>query len=145
MRRLHVKLALEFPLVVDVDLNEVLATPDVYWLNFVRTCAVADDKAIFVADTGASCAGMGHVRLEGTGARLEMLYVDAALRRQGVAAALVAAQVSWAHALGSTDLVCHIPEAGAGEQLAHHLGWRRTEELFFTKRGLKERRWVVEI
>ena len=47
MRRLHVELALAFPLVVDVELNDVLATPDDFWQTFVRTCADAPEQALF--------------------------------------------------------------------------------------------------
>ena len=144
MRRLHIKLALEFPLVVDVELNEVLATPDGYWQNFVHMCALDTDQALFVAVVSARCVGMGHVRLHETLARLGMLYVDGSKRRQGIGASLVAAQESWAHASGTTDLVCHIPDASAGGRLAEELGWHRTEEVFCTNHGFTERKWTTK-
>jgi GNAT superfamily N-acetyltransferase len=143
VRRLHIKLALEFPLVVDVELNEVLATPDGYWQNFVHLCAIGTDQALYVAEVDATCVGMGHIRLEGSLVRLVMLYVEGSERRQGLGAALVAAQESWAHASGTSDLVCHIPDASKAAQLARKLGWHRTEDVFYTRRGLKERKWTT--
>jgi GNAT superfamily N-acetyltransferase len=143
VRRLHIKLALEFPLVVDVELNEVLGTPDGYWQNFVHLCALGTDQALFVAEVSATCVGMGHVRLEGGLARLVMLYVEGGKRRQGIGAALVAAQEGWAHASGASDLICHIPDASKGAPLAKKLGWHRTEDVFYTKHGLKERKWTT--
>jgi GNAT superfamily N-acetyltransferase len=143
VRRLHIKLALEFPLVVDVELNEVLATPDGYWQNFVHLCTLGADQALFVAEADATCVGMGHIRLEGSLARLVMLYVDGSRRRQGIGASLVAAQVSWAHASAASALVCHIPDASKGAPLAKKLGWHRTEDVFYTKHGLKERKWTA--
>ncbi len=144
VRRLHIRLALTFPVVVDVELNEVLATPDVYWKEFVQMRALDTHQALFVAHVNDHGAGMGHVHLEGTVARLGMMYVDAATRRQGIGSALVDAQESWARAAGATDLVCHIPEASAGGQLAERLGWHRTAEVFFTKNGFAERMWTAE-
>lgn len=144
MRRLHIKLALEFPVVVDVELNEVLGTPDAYWQSFVHMCALSTDQALFIAEVNATCVGMGHVRLQDTLARLVMLYVEGGRRRQGIGAALVAAQESWANASGAPDMVCHIPDASKGVQLAKKLGWRRTEDVFFTKHGLQERMWTTE-
>jgi GNAT superfamily N-acetyltransferase len=137
-------LALGFPSVVDVELNEVLATADGYWQSFVATCAHGEDQALFLAEDNAQCVGMGQVRRQDTLARLGLLYVDGRVRRQGIGAALVAAQVSWAHASGVVDLVCHIPDASAGRQLAEELGWQRSEEVTFTKSGLKERKWTME-
>jgi GNAT superfamily N-acetyltransferase len=144
VRRLHIKLALEFPLVVDVELNEVLGTPDGYWQNFVHMCALGTDQALFIAEVNATSVGMGHVRLQGTLGRLVMLYVEGSKRRQGIGAALVAAEVSWAHALGASDMVCHINDASKGARLAKELGWHRTEDVFYTKQGLKERKWTAE-
>jgi GNAT superfamily N-acetyltransferase len=144
VRRLHLKLALEFPVVVDVELNEVLGTPDAYWQSFVHMCARGTDQALFIAEVNATCVGMGHVRLQDTLARLVMMYVEGSKRRQGIGVALVAAQESWAHASGATDVVCHIPEVSKGTQLAKKLGWHRTEDVFYTKHGLKERMWITE-
>jgi GNAT superfamily N-acetyltransferase len=141
VRRLHIKLALGFPLVVDVDLNEVFATPDGYWKDFVRKCARDADQALFLAQAPASCVGMGYVHRQGTAGRLEMLYVDGSRRRQGIGAALVGAQESWARAAGATELVAHIADSSAGVRLAEELGWQRSEEIFFTKNGLKEHKW----
>jgi GNAT superfamily N-acetyltransferase len=143
VRRLHIKLALEFPLVVDVELNEVLGTPDGYWRNFVHLCALGTDQALFVAEVDATCVGIGHIRLEGSLARLVMLYVEGSNRRQGIGAALVGAQESWAHESAASDLVCHIPDASKGTPLAKKLGWQRTEDVFYTKHGLKERKWTT--
>jgi GNAT superfamily N-acetyltransferase len=144
VRRLHIALALEFPLVVDVELNEVLAMPDDFWQTFVHKCADAPDQALFVAEEGERHIGMGHVQLQDPVARLELLYVDADQRRQGVGSALVAAQVDWAHASGMSELLCHISEASAGVMLAVTLGWQRTDEVFYTTRGLSERKWTAE-
>lgn len=144
MRRLHLKLALEFPVVVDVELNEVLGTPDAYWQSFVHMCARGTDQALFIAEVNATCVGMGHVRLQDTLARLVMMYVEGSKRRQGIGVALVAAQERWARASGATDMVCHIPEVSKGTQLAKKLGWHRTEDVFYTKHGLKERMWITE-
>jgi GNAT superfamily N-acetyltransferase len=78
---------------------------------------------------------MGHVRRHGERARLGMLYVDGRRRRLGIGKALVAAQKAWAHAVGATELVCHIPEVSAGQQLAEQLGWERTREVTSSKHG----------
>jgi len=142
IRRLHIRLALGLPLVVDVDLNEVLATPDEFWQTYVEACAIEKDQAIFVATTGATCVGMGHVRLQAPIARLSMLYVDGNRRRQGIATALVGAQERWAHASAATELVCHIPDVSAAARLAERLGWKRTEEVFHTRHRISERMWT---
>ncbi len=142
MRRLHIKLALGFPVVVDVELNEVAATPDDFWQNFVRLCAHDTNQALFLAELDRRCVGMGHVHRHGAQARLEMLYVDGSVRRQGLGTALVGAQERWASASGATELFCHIPDTSAGGRLAETLGWHRTEEIFFTKHGLEERKWT---
>jgi GNAT superfamily N-acetyltransferase len=144
VRRLHIRLALTFPVVVDVELNEILSTPDDYWMEFVHTCALDTHQALFVAHVDGPCVGMGHVHLEGTVARLGMMYVDAGARRHGVGSALVGAQEVWARAAGALDLVCHIPEASAGGRLAERLGWHRTAEVFFTKNGFEERKWTAD-
>jgi GNAT superfamily N-acetyltransferase len=144
VRRLHIKLALEFPLVADVELNEVLGTPDGYWQDFVHMCALGTDQALFIAEVNATSVGMGHVRLQDTLGRLVMLYVEGSKRRHGIGAALVAAQVTWAHASGASDMVCHIPDASKAARLAKVLGWHRTEDVFYTKHGLKERKWTTE-
>jgi GNAT superfamily N-acetyltransferase len=144
VRRLHIKLALGFPLVVDVELNDVMATPDVYWQSFVQACARDVDQALFVAEAHHECVGMGQLRVEGDAARLDMLFVDSTWRRQGLGAALMAAQAQWAYAAGVTGLICHIPDASAATWLAEGLGWRRDEEIFSTRRGLKEHKWSRE-
>jgi GNAT superfamily N-acetyltransferase len=142
VRRLHIKLALGLPLMVDVDLNEVLATPEGYWQNFTQVCAAATDQALFLADAGGACVGMGHVRLQEAQARLGMLYVEGELRRRGIGSALVEAQESWAHASGAGGLVCHIPEMSAACSLAQKLGWQKTDEIFYTKHRFREHLWA---
>ena len=142
MRRLHIKLALGFPVVVDVELNEVLATPDDFWQNFVHLCAHGADQALFLAERDGSSVGMGQVHRQAALARLEMLYVDGSVRRRGVGTALVEAQESWARASGITELFTHIPDTSAAGSLATELGWHRTEEVFLTRHGLAERKWT---
>ena len=109
MRRLHIQLALEYPLVVDVELNEVLAKPDEYWQKFVQVCAADTEQALFVAQVESTLVGMGHIHRQDPLARLVMLYVEGNKRRQGIGTALVTAQTNWAHQFTVTDLVCHIP------------------------------------
>jgi len=142
VRQLHLKMALGFPLAVDVDLNEVFATPDDYWQTFVHACALDPDQALFVAAEQEWAVGMGHVRTEGSVGRLSMLYVDGSRRRQHIGRQLVQVQVAWAHASGVTELVCHIADSSAGAQVAESLGWERTAEFSYTTHGLKERRWT---
>jgi GNAT superfamily N-acetyltransferase len=142
VRQLHIKLALGFPMVVDVDLNEVFATPDDFWQTFVHSCAVDTDQALFVAEQSGGAVGMGHIRLEAGLGRLSMLYVDGSWRRQHIGRELVQAQVGWAHASGVTELVCHIADSSAGTQVAQSLGWARSAEFSYTKHGLKEHRWT---
>jgi GNAT superfamily N-acetyltransferase len=136
-------MALGFPPVVDIELNEVLATPDDYWQTFAQTCALAGDQALFLAEVDGRCVGMGQIRLQGTLARLGQLYVDGATRRHGLATALVEVQVRWAQTAGAIDLVCHIPDASAARPLAEVLGWRGSDEASYTKGGLKERKWTA--
>jgi GNAT superfamily N-acetyltransferase len=142
VRQLHLKLALGFPLVVDVDLNEVFATPDDYWQTFVHACALDADQALFVAAEHEWAVGMGHVRVDGGVGRLSMLYVDGSRRRQHIGRQLVTAQVAWAGTSGATELVGHIADSSAGTYVAEALGWQRTAEISYTTRGLKERRWT---
>jgi GNAT superfamily N-acetyltransferase len=144
VRRLHIKLALGFPMVVDVDLNEVFATPDDFWQTFVRACASDTDQALFVAEHSGGAVGMGHIRLEAGLGRLSMLYVDGSWRRRHIGVELVRAQVEWAQASGVTQLVCHIADSSAGTQVAQLLGWERTAEISYTKHGLKEHRWTSQ-
>jgi len=142
IRRLHLKLALEIPLVVDAPLHEVLAPPDVEWREFARSCAHDDDRALFVAHLEGSCVGVGQVFYEGPLARLTMLYVEGHHRRAGVATALVGALQTWAAGAGASGLVCHIPDVSDARALAGHLGWTRTDEMFTSPHGLQERRWT---
>lgn len=142
VRRLSIKLAMGLPLVVDVDLNEVLATPHPYWQRFVQTCAMAPDQALFLAEVTDRCVGMGHVRVELAEARLGMLYVDGEARGRGIGSALVQAQEAWALGSGTSNLVCHISDASAAWSLAERLGWQLTGEVFYTKHGFTEHKWT---
>lgn len=142
VRRLHVQMALGVPLAVDVELNDVFATPERYWQEFTAACASGGDQALFVAVADGTCVGMGHVRLERGGARLGTLFVKEACRRQGLGAALLEAQESWARDAGVHDLVCHIPDTSLVVHLAERSGWIRTEERFTAKNRLVERRWI---
>jgi GNAT superfamily N-acetyltransferase len=142
VRQLHLKMALGFPLVVDVDLNEVFATPDDYWQTFVHACALDTDQALFVAAEKEWAVGMGHVRIEGSVGRLSMLCVDGSRRRQHIGRQLVAAQAAWARASGANELVGHIADSSAGTHLAEALGWQRTAEMSYTEHGLKEHKWT---
>ena len=144
VRRLHIKLALGLPLVVDVDLNEVLATPDDFWRDYVRACATEDEQALFVALADGVCVGMGHVRRQAPVARLSMLYVDGSRRREGIATALVTAQEQWTLGPGIATLWCHIPDVSAAVPLATALGWHRTDEVFHTRHRIQERKWTKE-
>jgi GNAT superfamily N-acetyltransferase len=142
VRRLHLKMALGFPIVVDVELNEVLATPEAFWRDYVRTCATDAHQAAFVAVDDGRGVAMGHVHVQGTAGRLDMLYVDEGHRRSGLGTALVMTQQRWAQAGGAAELVCHIPVGSAAGHLAGSLGWHRTDEVFVTRHGLQERRWT---
>lgn len=142
VRRLHIKLALSFPPVIDVDLNEVLAIPHDYWVHFVRTGSRSEEQALFVAVIGGGCVGMGHVHHHAASAQLSMLYVDADRRRQGVGTALVRALMQWVNPSGATALLGHIPVASAAGPLAHQLGWRKSEEASFTTHGIEEHKWT---
>ncbi len=140
VRRLHLKLALEIPVVVDVDLNEILARPDTEWREYVDRCTTDPTQALFVAQEDTRCVGMGHIGLEGRLARLSMLFVEGDRRRRGVGAGLVRAQERWAERASAERLACHIPEAGAASRLAEALGWTR-REIFFTRHGRREGKW----
>jgi len=144
VRRLHLRLALGLPMAVDVDLNEVLATPVEHWRRFVAECSAGDDQALFVAVLAARCVGMGHVRRDGDLGRLDMLYVDPGLRRRGIGTGLVWAQERWAADGGAAGLVCHIPDTSPAAEVAEALEWRRTDEVFVTRHRLEERRWTKE-
>jgi GNAT superfamily N-acetyltransferase len=141
---LHIKVALGFPMVVDVDLNEVFATPDDYWQYFVHACAFDSDQALFVAEKDDGAVGMGHVRLEFPVGRLSMLYVDGSRRRQYLGHQLVGAQMDWAHAQGATELVGYIADSSAGTYVAESLGWRRTADISYTQHGLEEHKWISD-
>jgi GNAT superfamily N-acetyltransferase len=144
VRRLHVQMALAFPLLIDVELNKVLATRDDHWRDYVRTCASDSDQAIFLADVvGDRCVGMGHVGLEGILARPSMLFVEQSWRRRGIGRSLAAAQVRWAKAAGATELTCHIPDESHAAQLAESVGLSRTEEVYVTRQRIKERKWIA--
>ncbi len=145
IRRLHIKMTLGIPLAVDVELNEVFATPDSVWLDYAQACALGAEQALFLAEADQECVGMGHVRLDRAQARLGMLFVDESVRGRGIGTALVAAQEEWARAAGAADLVCHIPDTSAAARLAPALGWQRTEEVFVAKNRLVERRWTKPV
>ena len=143
VRRLHIRLALQFPMVVDVDLNKVFATPDAFWQNFVRRCARDGDQAIFVALAGGTCCGMGHVALEGVLARMDLVFVDGAMRRQGIGTALVEALERWARSAGATEVIGYVSDASAGGDLAAALGWQRTDDVSATTHALTEYKWIA--
>jgi GNAT superfamily N-acetyltransferase len=145
IRRLHVRMALGIPLAVDVELNDVFAIPDNFWLDYARTCARSDEQVLLVAGVGRDCVGMGHVQLVHGHARLSMLFVDEDNRGRGIGASLLAAQESWARDWAASDLVCHIPDTSAAARLVEHRGWRRTDEIFVAKNRLVERRWVKAV
>jgi GNAT superfamily N-acetyltransferase len=145
VRRLHVMMALGIPLAVDVELNDVFATPDAYWMEYATACAHGDEQILYVADVAHACVGMGHVRLNRGEARLGMLFVEENQRRRGVGSALFAAQGSWARDCGAIRLVGHIPETSTAGRLAEGFGWSRTEEIFVAKNRLVERRWLKTI
>jgi GNAT superfamily N-acetyltransferase len=145
LRRLHIKLALKFPLVVDVDLNEVLATPDVKWQEYAWACAHSADQALCVASLGEREVGMGHVHLSDQRGRLAMVFVEDTERRQGIGTGIVASLGQWVGDRGASGLVCHIPDDTDGSHLAQSLGWTRTDEIFFTQHGLAERKWTTSL
>lgn len=145
IRRLHVMMALGIPLAVDVELNDVFATPDAYWTEYATASACGDEQVLFVADVAHACVGMGHVRPNHGEARLGMLFVEENQRRRGIGSASFAAQERWARASGATQLVGHIPDTSTAGRLAERFGWSRTEEIFVAKNRLVERRWVKTI
>ena len=145
IRRLHVMMALGIPLAVDVELNDVFATPDTYWTEYATACARGDEQALNVADVAHACVGMGHVGMNRGEARLGMLFVEENQRRRGIGSALFAAQERWARDSGATSLVGHIPDTSTAGRLAEGFGWSRTEEIFVAKNRLVERRWVKTI
>ena len=145
VRRLHIQMALGVPLAVDVELNDVFATPDSYWQHFTSACALGKDQVLFVADVEQACVGMGHVRIDHDVARPSMLYVNEAERRRGIGSALLTAQEQWARDAGLHDLVGHIPDTSAATTLAERFGWQRTEELYTAKNRLVERRWTKHL
>ena len=104
IRRLHVMMALGIPLAVDVELNDVFATPDAYWTEYTTACALGGEQALYVADGARACVGMGHVRLDHGEGRLAMLFVEENHRRRGVGSALFVAQESWARDSGGDPL-----------------------------------------
>jgi GNAT superfamily N-acetyltransferase len=142
VRRLHIQMALGVPLAVDVELNEVFATPDSYWQQFTSDCALGEDRVLFVAERDDACVGMGHVRHEHGLVRLSMLYVNEAVRRRGIGSALLTAMEQWAGEAGLEDLVAHIPDTSSATTLAERSGWERTDELYTAKNRLVERRWT---
>jgi GNAT superfamily N-acetyltransferase len=142
VRRLHVQLALGVPLAVDVELNDVFATPDHHWRDFTAACSNATDQAFFVAVEGDACVGMGHVRLDDHVARLGMLFVNERFRRRGLGTAILEAQEQWAREGGARQLVCHIPDSSPAGRLTLRSGWRRSDEVFTAKNRLVERRWT---
>ena len=101
-------LALGIPLAVDVELNDVFATPEAYWMEYATACAHGGEQALYVADEAQACVGMGHVRLDHGEARLGMLFVEDTHRRRGIGSALFVAQERWARDSDATHLVCHI-------------------------------------
>ena len=145
VRRLHIQMALGVPLAVDVELNDVFATPESYWRRFTSSCAEGKDQVLFVADVEQACVGMGHVRIDHDVARPSMLYVNEAERRRGIGSALLTAQEQWARDAGLHDLVGHIPDTSAATTLAKRFGWQRTEELYTAKNRLVERRWTKRL
>jgi GNAT superfamily N-acetyltransferase len=145
IRRLHVMMALAIPLAVDVELNDVFATPDAYWTEYATASARSDEQALYVADVAHACVGMGHVRLNHGEARLGMLFVEENQRRRGIGSALFETQERWARDSGATRLVGHIPDTSIAVRLAEGFGWSRTEEIFVAKNRLVERRWVKTI
>jgi len=143
IRRLHVKLALSFPAVVDVDLNQVFSMPDDFWKNFVRTGAGARDQALFVAEVDGRVVGMGHGDVQGDLARLDLVYVEGDQRRRRVASGLVEALCGWAESSGAVRIVSHIAQTSEGSKVAAALGWAMSDEVTFTKSGLEEHKWVA--
>lgn len=142
VRHLHVQMALGIPLAIDVELNDIFATPDRDWQDFTTACASGADQALFVAEIDGECVGMGHVSREQSRARLATLFVTDRARRHGVGSAILNAQEHWARALGAHELVCHIPDTSAAVHLVRRTGWARTEDVFTTTNRLVERRWV---
>ncbi len=143
IRRLHVKLALAFPAVVDVELNQVFSMPDDFWENFVRMCAHAEDQALFVAEDDAGLVAMGHVDVQGELARLDLVYVEGECRRRGVGTALIDALVRWAASAGATRSVGYIAQTSDGSKLAAALGWDPSDDVTYTKGGLEEHKWTA--
>jgi GNAT superfamily N-acetyltransferase len=142
VRRLHIRMALGIPVAVEVELNDVLATPDVFWQEFTSSCAVDADQALFLVEADGACVGMGHVHVERPLARLDMVFVREGSRRRGAGATMVDTLERWAREAGAHELVCHIPEGSPASHLAERAGWQRTQQLFSTKNRLAERRWV---
>jgi GNAT superfamily N-acetyltransferase len=144
VRRLHVKLALELPIVVDVALDEALATGDEEWQRFTARCSTDAAQALYVAEAERGCVGVCQISVEGTVAQLSMLYVEGPWRHHGVASALVSAVVGWAEESPARVLVAHIADSSRAVSLARRLGWQRRDEEFVSRHGLVERKWTFD-
>lgn len=144
VRHLHIKVTLEVPWVVDVDLNAVLARPEEDWRRLAAKGATAPDQALFVAPGAERLVGMGQAMRDGDEVRLAMLFVDAGVRRRGVGRGLLGALEAWAALPGVEHLVGHVPEGSGAEVLVEGSGWRRTDDVYYTTRGITERRWVKD-
>ena len=111
-----------------------------------RVCARGDHVLLALTATGDVAgfveASMRHDYVNGTNgspvAFLEGLYVQAALRRMGVARQLVAAVERWARAEGVSELASDTPLSNVASQAVHRaLGFDETERVVYFHRALR--------
>ena len=110
--------------------DEIVAKPDSYWAEMIRSVTEPDCHAMFVAEAEAAAIGMsfGTIDRERVDrAHLGGMWVDPRSRHSGVGRALGDAVLAWARERGFAAVVLWVTEGNAeAEALYVRMGFTRT-------------------
>lgn len=134
LRVLRLRALADTPLAFGSTLVQEQAQPDEFWQGRAAGGATDENRATFIAERDGEWVGTGTCLLEerGVGARpawVVGMWVEPAVRRQGVAQALLRVLTGWARARGADVLNLHVTETNAPAiALYERLGFRTTGE-----------------
>jgi len=134
LRVIRLRALADAPMAFGSTLAAEQVQPDEFWRGRAAGGATDENRATFIAERDGEWVGISTCLLEeeGVGERpawVFAMWVDPAVRRQGVAQALLRALTGWARGRGADVLNLHVTETNAPAiALYERLGFRATGE-----------------
>ena len=131
-RSLRLRAVEESPDSFRSTLAEESAEADEWWSDLIGKTAEHAWALLLVAEADSDPVGMLFGRLDDNGELLGLgaMWVDPAVRRQGIGRALIDAALGWARAAGATRAELWVTQGGeAAEGIYEAAGFKATSEL----------------